>query len=58
MDNLTTIYNELTVIKMIELEKCNQELTNNHNDVVKKALMVYRAELLECLEVYDRYLNA
>jgi hypothetical protein len=57
MNNLTNIYNELTAIKTLELEKCNNELNNNHNATVKKALMVYKTELLECLEMYDHYLN-
>jgi hypothetical protein len=57
MNNLTNIYSELTVIKTLELEKCNNELNNSHNETVKKALMVYRTELLECLDMYDHYLN-
>jgi hypothetical protein len=57
MSNLTTIFNELSEMKMLELEKCNIELNNHHNEIIKKALMVYRAELLECLEMYDHYLN-
>ncbi|WP_155928557.1 hypothetical protein [Bacillus sp. UNC41MFS5] len=57
MNNLINIYNELTVIKSMELEKCNHELTNTHNETIKKALMVYRTELLECLEMYNHYLD-
>ncbi|MEH7082903.1 hypothetical protein V7139_09240 [Neobacillus drentensis] len=57
MNNLTNIYHDLTAIKSLELEKCNHELNNNHNETIKKALMVYRAELLECLEMYNHYLD-
>ncbi|MFB5198194.1 hypothetical protein ACE198_25550 [Neobacillus sp. KR4-4] len=57
MNNLTNIYNELTLIKSLELEKCNLELNNNHNETIRKALMVYRTELLECLEMYNHYLD-
>ncbi|MCM3117555.1 hypothetical protein M3610_19990 [Neobacillus sp. MER 74] len=57
MNNLTNMYNELTVIKSLELEKCNLELNNNHNETIRKALMVYRTELLECLEMYNHYLD-
>lgn len=58
MHDLTNIYNELTAMKTSELEKCNIELNNNHNETVKKALMVYKIELLECLDMYDHYLNS
>jgi hypothetical protein len=57
MNNLSNIYNELATIKTLELEKCNHELNYNHNETVKKALMVYKTELLGCLEMYDHYLN-
>ncbi|WP_180230283.1 hypothetical protein [Bacillus sp. AFS073361] len=57
MNNLTNMYNELTLIKSLELEKCNLELNNNHNETIRKALMVYRTELLECLEMYNHYLD-
>lgn len=56
--DLTSIYHELTVMKTLDLEECNRELQKNHTDTVKKALMVYKTELLECLEMYDHYLSS
>lgn len=55
--DLSSIYHELTVMKTLDLEECNWELTKNHSEIIKKALMVYKTELLECLEMYDHYLN-
>ncbi|MBT2724495.1 hypothetical protein [Bacillus sp. ISL-46] len=55
--SLTHIYNDLIVVKTKDLEECNQELdTGNHNQIVRKALLTYKHELLECLEKYDQYL--
>lgn len=56
--DLTSIYHELAVMKTIDLEECNRELQKSHTETVKKALMVYKTELLECLEMYDHYLNS
>ncbi len=56
--DLGSIYHDLIVIKTKELQKCNQELTNeNHSPIVQKALLAYKHELLECLEMYDHYLD-
>jgi hypothetical protein len=55
--DLTRIYQELTVMKTLDLEECNRELQKNHSETVKKALMIYKTELLECLKMYDHYLN-
>jgi hypothetical protein len=57
-ENLNHLFSELSVMKQKDLAECNQELKNaNNNAIVRKALMVYRTELLECLELYDRYLD-
>ncbi|MCM2535786.1 hypothetical protein NDK43_30295 [Neobacillus pocheonensis] len=56
--DLGSIYNELTVIKMKDLEECNKELNEgNHSSIIKKALITYKSELLESLEMYDHYLD-
>lgn len=58
MKNLVGIYEELTEIKTKELAECNHELTKmNHTIVINKALVSYKSELEECLEMYGRYLN-
>ena len=58
MENLHFMFSELSVIKKKDLEECNEELANSsHSAIVRKALMVYKSELLECLELYDRYLD-
>jgi len=56
--DLESIFRELKIVKSKELEECNMELdSKNNNLVVKKALLVYKHELLECLEMYDLYLD-
>ncbi|MEH7418831.1 hypothetical protein V7266_26725 [Neobacillus drentensis] len=56
--DLESIYRELKIVKSKELEACNIELdSQNNNMVVRKALLVYKHELLECLEMYDLYLD-
>jgi hypothetical protein len=56
--DLESICMELKLVKNKELEECNKELTNsNYNKVVRKALLVYKHELLESLELYDHYLE-
>lgn len=58
MKNLVGIYEDLTDMKTKELEECNKELNKrNHTAVINKALVSYKAELEECLEMYARYLN-
>jgi hypothetical protein len=55
--SLTHIYNDLIVVKTKDLEQCNRELDEgNHNHIIRKALLTYKHELLECLEMYDHYL--
>jgi hypothetical protein len=55
--SLGHIFNDLIVVKAKDLEECNRELDNgNHNSIVRKALLIYKHELLECLEMYDHYL--
>jgi hypothetical protein len=57
--DIFNMFNELSVKKTKDLEDCNQELKNeSHNGVVRKALLVYKAELQECLETYNYYLNS
>lgn len=52
------MFTELRIVKNKELEECNKELSSGHyNKVVRKALLVYRHELLESLELYDHYLE-
>lgn len=54
---LGSIFNELSLVKNKELADCEQELNcGNHSTIVKKALLVYKHNLLEDLEMYDRYL--
>ncbi|WP_211199106.1 hypothetical protein [Neobacillus jeddahensis] len=49
---------ELQLVKNKELTDCNNELnSDNYNAVVRKALLVYKHELLESLEMYDHYLD-
>ncbi|TWE01087.1 hypothetical protein FB550_106141 [Neobacillus bataviensis] len=56
--DLESIFRELKIVKSKELEECNMELdSKNNNLVVKKALLAYKHELLECLEMYDLYLD-
>lgn len=56
--DLTSIFSELTVIKSHDLEECNRELENaEYNSIVRKALMTYKAELQECLDMYSYYLK-
>jgi hypothetical protein len=56
--DLGSIYHDLIVIKTKELQTCNQELTKeNHSPIVQKALLAFKHELLESLEMYDRYLD-
>jgi hypothetical protein len=56
--DLESICMELRLVKNKELEECNKEITSsNYNKVVKKALLVYKHELLESLEFYDHYLE-
>ncbi|MGG3466151.1 hypothetical protein ABES02_00985 [Neobacillus pocheonensis] len=55
---LGSIFNELKIVKDQELDECNKELTNeNYSHIVKKALLAYKHELLENLEMYDHYLD-
>lgn len=55
---LGNIFNELKLVKNKELEECNLELLNeNYSHMVKKALLAYKHELLENLEMYDHYLD-
>ncbi|NRD76847.1 hypothetical protein HPT25_04990 [Bacillus sp. BRMEA1] len=57
-NHLMWIFENLSIVKEQDLEKCNMELENNqHNEIVRKALMVYKSELLDCLEMYDHYRN-
>lgn len=57
--DLFSMFSELSVKKTKDLEQCNQELHNqNHNSVVRKALLVYKVELQECLDTYNYYLNS
>lgn len=52
------LFMDLMNLKTKELAECNQELNQEiHNPVVRKALMTYRSEILECLETYDYYLG-
>ncbi len=56
--DLESIFLELKLVKEKELEECNKELTSrNYNSVVTKALIMYKHELLESLEMYDLYLD-
>lgn len=56
--DLGSIFKELTLVKTKELEVCNIELENeNYNNTVKKALVTYKHELLQNLEMYDHYLE-
>ena len=49
---------ELQSVKNKELIECNNELTSkNYNPLVRKALLMYKHELLESLEMYDYYLE-
>jgi hypothetical protein len=58
VENLHFMFSELSVMKKKDLDECNEELANSsHSAIVRKALMVYKSELLECLELYDRYLD-
>ncbi|MGG1677825.1 hypothetical protein ACIFOT_18975 [Neobacillus sp. NRS-1170] len=55
---LGNIFNELKLVKNRELDECNAELSNeNYSSIVKKALLAYKHELLENLEMYDHYLD-
>lgn len=55
---IENLFNGLVNMKTKELEECNQELNKEiHNPVVRKALLTYRSEILECLETYDYYLG-
>jgi hypothetical protein len=57
--DLFNMFSELNEKKTKDLEECNRELENeSHNSVVRKALLVYKAELLECLDTYNYYLNS
>ena len=57
--DLFIMFNELSEKKTKDLVECNNELENtNYNSVIRKALLVYKAELQECLETYDYYLNS
>jgi hypothetical protein len=57
--DLFNMFSELSEKKTKDLVDCNSELENtNYNSVVRKALLVYKAELQECLETYDYYLNS
>jgi hypothetical protein len=57
--DLFNMFSELSEKKTKDLVDCNNELENtNYNHVVRKALLVYKAELQECLETYDYYLNS
>ncbi|PLS01422.1 hypothetical protein [Neobacillus cucumis] len=56
--DLGSIFMELKELKTKELEECNKELNiTDYNSVVKKALMIYKHDLLESLEMYDLYLD-
>ncbi|WP_040203331.1 hypothetical protein [Neobacillus jeddahensis] len=56
--DLGSIFMELQLVKNKELTDCNNELnSDNYNAVVRKALLVYKHELLESLEMYDHYLD-
>jgi len=56
--DLGSIFKELALVKTKELEVCNIELENeNYNNTVKKALVTYKHELLQNLEMYDHYLE-
>ncbi|MED4228079.1 hypothetical protein [Neobacillus cucumis] len=56
--DLESMFLELKKMKTKELEDCNKELSStDYNKVIKKALMVYKNELLECLDMYDLYLD-
>lgn len=56
--DMKDLFMDLMNVKTKELEQCNEELSQEiHNPVIRKALMTYRSELLECLETYDFYLG-
>ena len=56
--DLGSIFMELQSVKNKELIECNNELTSkNYNPLVRKALLMYKHELLESLEMYDCYLD-
>jgi len=56
--DLESIYRELKVVKTKELEECNKELNcPDYNSLVRKALLTYKHDLLESLEMYDLYLE-
>ena len=56
--DLETIFTELKIVKNKELEQCTIELNQqDYNDVVRKALVIYKHQLLESLEMYDTYLE-
>ncbi|MFK9094247.1 hypothetical protein [Bacillus salipaludis] len=55
---LGSIFHELKLVKNKQLDECERELNDgNYNNVVKKALVVYKHSLLENLEMYDHYLD-
>ncbi|WP_160725223.1 hypothetical protein [Bacillus sp. USDA818B3_A] len=56
--DLESIFTELKIVKNKELEQCTIELNQpDYNDVVRKALFIYKHQLLESLEMYDTYLE-
>lgn len=55
--DLSSIFKDLVVTKTKDLAECEQEIHNgNHSRIIQKALVTYKHELLESLEMYDRYL--